>query len=218
MKASKTVRRLVGIGVLAMATAGLLAQGARFVLDEASLAEAITDERGFGSFQFSLTQANLSRGSLLVINGAQPDDYRTVARSPREAPFQVSVLTPYMRASVTVMMARRRQLPMPELALQPVNDDGIVVSVAASQEYAITASLQDLVLRRADDADAAPIQPFKRLVEPQTIKGPFGGERQVMLGSFYFRFEDFEHLPLLITCVGSPRGLALSLEEGDLVR
>jgi hypothetical protein len=85
-------------------------------------------------------------------------------------------------------------------------------------EYTTAASLVDMILRRADDPNAPPIQPFKRLLEPTTIKSSFGGTRQVTLGTFYFHFEDFEHFPLLIQCIGAPQGMTLSLEDADIPR
>lgn len=218
MNTNKAVRCTSVCCVLVLATAGLFAQARQFILDDASLAAAIADERGLGLFQFSFMQENLARGSLLVTNGERPDEYGSPVRVARDAPFHVSVFTPYMRASMTAVMARRRQAPVPQLTPQMVNDDGIVISVGAGKEYTMAASLVDLVLRRADDPEASPIQPFKRSLEPQTIKGAFGGTRQVTVGAFYFHFKDFEHFPLLIQCIGSPEGLNLRLEEADLPR
>jgi hypothetical protein len=215
------MKAVLSIVVLA---AGFLAAQAptlsRFALTPESLARAMADPQG-SSLALSVVAGKVNRGSYRIFAGedglALPADETLTRMALTAAPFDVYVLTPYIRAAVPAADARRRYAPPPVLTAAGLNADGIIVSIAPSANFLTADSVDNVVL--LVDLGRRIVRPMRSALETRTVSNALGAQKSVTVGAFYFHFEDFEQLPLAIVCVEkSGRTLRLWIDQDDLAK
>lgn len=209
----------IAVGLLAPLHAQAPAPS-RFALTPERLAEALVDPKG-SELSFSFLARKAGRGNYRIFAGedgaALPVDMTSTRRALTDPPFDVYVLTPYVRAAVPAADARRRYAPVPVLTAAALNADGIIVSIAPSANFLAADSIDNVVL--LTDLGRRIVRPARTALETRTISNALGAHKDVTVGAFYFRFEDFEQLPLAIVCVQtSGRTLRLWVEEEDLAK
>jgi hypothetical protein len=192
----------------------------RFALTPDRLSVAMADPNG-ARLGLSVVAGKINRGDFRIYadkDGAPMTVSDSMTRSAlTDAPFDVYVLTPYIRAAVTAADARRRYAPPPVLSPAALNADGIIVSIAPSANFLTADSVDAVVL--LTDLGRRTVQPVRSAPETRTVSNALGAHKTVTVGAFYFRFEDFEQLPLAIVCVqASGRTLRLWIDEGDFPR
>lgn len=215
------MRGLLWMVLLTACAAAMHAQGttSRFALTPERLAEALVDPKGSDlSFSFLARKVGRSNRVFAGEDGAAlPFDETSLRRALTDPPFDVYVLTPYVRAAVPAADARRRYAPVPVLTAAALNADGIIVSIAPSPNFLAADSIENVVL--LTDLGRRIVRPARTALETRTVSNALGAHKDVTVGAFYFRFEDFEQLPLAIVCVqASGRTLRLWVEEEDLAK
>ena len=167
----------------------------------------------------SLVFGKVNRGDYRIFAG--DDSQRLTAAEVlgvlKDAPFEVYLLTPYSRAAVTGADAKRRYAPPPDVTAATLNADGIIVSIDTGSNFLTADSIDAVVL--SVDLGRRIVRPARTALEVRTVSNALGARKSVTVGAFYFRFEDFEQLPLAIFCVqASGRTMKLWVEEEDLAR
>jgi hypothetical protein len=126
------MKRRGGLSLLVTAPMSLaaIAEGqGRYALTAEGLTGALAGVRGGGPFQLSIAAAKVSRGHFRIVNDSAVDLADAVTFL-KEAPFEMLLFTLDKRAAITAAEARRQFADPPQLTVEPLNADGIEVSVA----------------------------------------------------------------------------------------
>lgn len=156
--------------------------------------------------------------SPLLIKMTEPD---ALSRDPRlltlaeDAPFSVTIVSPWTRAAQLVSEARRKYQPVPQLSIADLSEPGVVVEVSAGRSFLTADAIEGVVLKR----DGEIVRPLSANVEPETIRNRMGAELAVSRGSFKFAMESFSpSSPLTIVCIGKRGNVEFDLSEIELGR
>jgi len=193
-----TTRIIASIAIAAALAARAGAQSS-LALTPASLAQAIADGESQPPRGLPVVAARIERW---VSGGGAPDKIGKMTRDYALMPYDVYLLTPFVRAASTAADAKRRSIPAPAMTPDGVNADGVVVSVVPGPGVGAR-SIAGVVLKRGETV----IRPVKSAVQPAPADGHASG-------AFYFRLEDFSTLPLTLVCEGGPP-FSLVLDADD---
>jgi len=194
-----TTRILASIAIAAALAARADAQSS-LALTPASLAQAIADGESQPPRGLPVVAARIERW---VSGGGTPEKIGKMTTDYALMPYDVYLLTPFVRAASTAADAKRRSMAAPAMTPDGVNADGVVVSVVPGPG-ANARSIAGVTLKRGD----AVIRPVKSAVQPPAADGRASG-------AFYFRLEDFSPLPVTLVCEGGAAPFSLALDADD---
>jgi hypothetical protein len=169
---------------LAIATSAAHAQS-RDALTPESLAAAMADGRGAGLFRASVIAQKVNRQDFRLVPDS-PADAGLALTLLRQAPFSVTLLTPYARAAVTAADARRRFAEVPRLVSELLNAEGIVVSIDVGPQFVASAVNDAVVAELSASIKLNPrlldeSSPVARVPTPMEILGTGDSIQNVVL-------------------------------------
>ena len=170
-------------------------------LTPASLAQAIADGENQAPRGLPVVAARIERW---IVAGVAPERLGKLTSEYALMPYDVYLLTPFVRAASTAADAKRRAAPPPPMTPESVNADGIVLSVVPGPG-ANARSIAGVTLKRGD----AVIRPLRSAMQPPAADGRVSG-------AFFFRLEDFSQLPVTLVCDGGAAPFTLALDADDL--
>jgi len=194
-----TMRIIASIAIAAALAARADAQSP-LALTSTSLAQAIAEGGSQPPRGLPVVAARIERW---VSGGGAPEKIGKMTSDYALMPYDVYLLTPFVRAASTAADAKRRSIAAPAMTPDGVNADGVVVSVVPGPG-ASARSIAAVSLKRGD----AVIRPAKSAVQPPAADGRASG-------AFYFRLEDFDALPVTLVCEGGPAPFSLVLDADD---
>ena len=113
----------------------------------------------------------------------------------KNAPFRITVLTPFGRAVVAVSEAKRKFLEAPTLSVAELNAEGLVISVADGQDFRSSNIIEDLVIKKGEVV----IRPVKKEVIAAVVQNLLGASRASAEGKFYFRLDSIPVSPFRLS-------------------
>lgn len=130
-------------------------------------------------------------------------------------PFDITLVTPYVRVFVAAADARRRFAFYSPRAIDEENQDQVWIVVGPGPNFATAEAVEDLVIL----LDGKVIRPMRREIRPRQISNALGASRSLAEGRFQFPFEVFSgSSPIQITVVGSHQNFEWTVEVEELKR
>jgi len=199
-----TTRIIVSIAAAAALVAAVHAQEAPpLKLTPETLAQAIADGESQQPRGLPVVAARIERW---LSGTVAPQTLGKMTAEYALMPYDVYLLTPFVRAASTAADAKRRAIAMPAMTPDGVNADGVVVSIVPGPG-ANARSIASVTLKRGEEV----IRPIKSAVQPPAADGRVSG-------AFYFRLEDFSALPVTLECAGNGRARLPSLRRRGRTR
>jgi hypothetical protein len=197
-----TTRIIVSIAAAAALVAAVHAQEAPpLKLTPETLAQAIADGESQQPRGLPVVAARIERW---LSGTVAPQTLGKMTAEYALMPYDVYLLTPFVRAASTAADAKRRSIAMPAMTPDGVNADGVVVSIVPGPG-ANARSIASVTLKRGEQV----IRPVKSDVQPAAADGRASG-------AFYFHIEDFLTLPVTLDCVGGAAPFSITLDANDL--
>ena len=196
-----TTRIIVSIAVAATLVAGIGAQQPPLKLTSESLTRAIAEGESQQPRGLPVVAARIERW---VSGTVAPQTLGKMTAEYALMPYDIYLLTPFVRAASTAADAKRRSIATPAMTPDSVNADGVVVSIVPGPG-ANARSIASVTLKRGEEV----IRPIKSAVQPPAADGRVSG-------AFYFRLEDFSALPVTLECVGGSTPFSIALDADDL--
>lgn len=147
-------------------------------------------------------------------------DMKGPARTDRmqamiDAPYQISIFSPFTRAAMEAAEAKRKFLPTPALKLEELNLDAVQVRVGPGSNFTSFGTIENVVVKRGDEVT----RPVKADVHSTTIQNRMGATATAAEGVFTFDFSAFEpSKPVKLVLIGKDGNYEWPLEAAELAR
>lgn len=154
--------------------------------------------------------AKASSPVVAKLNGLSAEETR---RLWEDAPFTVTLSSPWIRAAMVASEARRRFLPIPQLSIQSFNDEGLIIEVSPGRSLVNADLIENVVVKRTDQI----VRPLSAEITPTIITNALGAKREVARGRFRFPMEALgQETPIEIVCVGRRGNFTVHLSRLEL--
>lgn len=132
---------------------------------------------------------------------------------PKDPPFNVTILTPWVRAALAGLEAKRKFEPVPALSVDALNRLGLSIEVSPGSPLTTADAIENVVIKRGETV----IRPLSRTVQPDTIQNALGVKRELSTGSFKFAMEALRPTgDLTIVLVGRRQNYEITLLQAAL--
>jgi hypothetical protein len=133
----------------------------------------------------------------------------------KNSPYQVVVMSPFMRAIDLARGARRRHEPTPALSLPELNAAQVVIHVTAGLNYQALDPIKSVAIRRGEET----ITPMQSSVKMTMVVDDEQKIRHSADGDFTFSFSVFEpSAPIAIVLTGEHRTYQITVTPSELAR
>lgn len=132
---------------------------------------------------------------------------------PKDPPFNVTILTPWARAAMTALEAKRKYEPAPQLSADALNRLGLSIEVFPGSSMTTADAIENVVIKRGENI----IRPIERKVEPRTIQNALGAKRELSMGTFRFEMDALAPTAdVTIVLIGSRGNYEITLTPAEL--
>jgi hypothetical protein len=158
-----------------------------------------------------LVLARMSRGIFLDRDG-QAADASALLQRIKDAPFYITLLTPYMRVTSIVAEAKRRFADPPQFSADTLNAEGLLIHVSEGGNFLEADVVDDLVIKKGEQI----IRPTKKQITPSMVQNRAGASKPSATGEFYFALDTIPDAPFQIVCVGKGGNYYQTVVADDL--
>jgi hypothetical protein len=132
---------------------------------------------------------------------------------PKDPPFSVTISTPWTRAAIAALEAKRKYEPAPSLSIDALNRLGLSINVSPGSSLTTADAIENVVIKRGEII----IRPIDRSVKPHTIQNAMGAKRELSSGSFTFEMDALQPTTdLTIVLIGKRGNYEITLIPAEL--
>jgi hypothetical protein len=116
-----------------------------------------------------------------------------------DAPYRISVNSPYARVVLAAMEAKRRFQPTPALDVDQLNNDKVTVVVTPGKSFPPEDVITDVVIHR----EGQTVRPLKRDIKSTVVQNRMGASAPIAESMFVFDFPTFKPTaPITLVLIG----------------
>ncbi len=157
---------------------------------------------------------NMSPFTLALLDRALTDP--TVLPKLKDAPFFVNITTPFSRAAMIAIEARRTFKDPVFPSLEALNANKLLVDVSPGSSLFTVGTIENVIIKHGDKVS----KPLRAEIAPTVVQNAHGAKKATAEGTFMFDFYVFDpqYGPLTLVLIGEGGNFEWEMTANDLAQ